>query len=121
MKQISLRFLAHVHRCYSLSSCLFQSMAAYDYNQIPPQNPVYQPPYNTLPTQPMIDPTNQYSSMTSYPTQQPLPPTHYPSMMMYPPKTDTNLLPSVPVPLQMQPMSYPMGPTGGIFVRNYRD
>jgi growth factor-regulated tyrosine kinase substrate len=88
------------------------SMAAYDYNQIPPQNPVYQPPYNTLPTQPMIDPTNQYSSMTSYPTQQPLPPTHYPSMMMYPPKTDTNLLPSVPVPLQMQPMSFPMGPNG---------
>jgi len=94
-------------------------MAAYDYSQIPQQNSVYQSPYNTLPTQPMIDSTNQYSSMTSFPTQQSLPPTHYPSMMIYPPKTDTNLLPPAQVPLSMQPISFPMGPNGGIFVLNY--
>ena len=90
-------------------------MGTYDYSQVPQPNPLYQPQYNTLPTQPMIDPTNPYSSIPSYPTHQPLPPTHYPSMMMYPPKTDANVLPSVPSPLSMQPVSYPMGPNGGIF------
>jgi hypothetical protein len=89
-------------------------MATYDYSQVPQPNPVYQQPYNTLPPQPMIDPTNQYSSMSPYPTQQQLPPTHYPTMMMYPPKTDANFLPSVPAPLPMQPISYAMGPSGGI-------
>jgi hypothetical protein len=89
-------------------------MVPYDYGQIPQQNPGYQPSYNTLPSQPYIDPTNPYSVMTSFPTQQSLPPSHYPSMMMYPPKTDTNLLPPVPTPLSMQPMSFPMGANGGI-------
>lgn len=90
-------------------------MVSYDYNQVPQQNSSYQLPYNTLPTQPMIDPTNQYSMMTPYPTQQPIPPSNYSSMMIYPPKTDTNLLPPAPVPLPMQPISYPMPVNGGIF------
>jgi hypothetical protein len=91
-------------------------MVSYDYGQLPQQNPVYQPPYNTLPVQQMMDPTNQYSVVPSFaPPQQPLSPSHYPPMMMYPPKQDTNLLPHALNSLSMQPVSYPMGATGGIF------
>jgi hypothetical protein len=90
-------------------------MVSYDYNQLPQQNPTYQPTYSPLPTQQIIDPTNQYSMMSPYSIQQSLPPSHYPSMMIYPPKTDTNLLPPTPIPLQMQPISFPMGANGGIF------
>ncbi|CAF1607571.1 unnamed protein product [Rotaria sordida] len=90
------------------------SIAPYDYGRLPQQNPAYQPPYSTLPVQPSIDSTSQYSVVASLPTQQhPLPSSHYPSMMMYPPpKIDTNLLPNAQVPLSMQPVSYPIGATG---------
>jgi len=88
------------------------TMVSYDYNQLPQQNLTYPSPYNTLPTQQMIDPTNQYSMVTPYSTQQPLPPSHYSSTMIYSPKTDTNLLPPASGPLQMQPISFPMGANG---------
>jgi hypothetical protein len=94
-------------------------MVSYDYGQLPQQNPTYQPSYTTLPTQQMIDPTNQYSIGTSYSTQQPLPPSHYPSMMTYPPKPDTNLLPPAPVSFPMQPIPFPMGANGGILVHSF--
>ncbi|CAF4577976.1 unnamed protein product [Rotaria sp. Silwood1] len=90
------------------------SMVSYDYSRVPQQNPSYQSPYSTLPVQPSIDPTNQYSVVAPLPTQQQsLPPTHYPSMMMYPPpQIDTNVLANAAVPLSVQPISYPMGATG---------
>ncbi|UJR37700.1 hypothetical protein I4U23_030395 [Adineta vaga] len=77
------------------------SMVSYDYSQLPQQNIPYQPPYTTLPTQQLADPTNQYTFGQQFPTQTSLPPTHYPPMMMYPPKTDANLLPHVPTPYTM--------------------
>ncbi|CAF4266902.1 unnamed protein product [Rotaria sp. Silwood2] len=90
------------------------SIVSYDYGRLPQQNLAYQSPYSTLPVQPSMDSTNQYSVVTPLPTQQqPLPSSHYPSMMMYPPPTiDTNLLANAPAPLSMQPISYPMGTTG---------
>jgi hypothetical protein len=90
-------------------------MAPYDYGQFPQQNVVYQPQYNTLPTQQLIDPKNQYSMVTPFSMQQPSSQTHYPSMMIYPPSTDTNLLPQPPTALSMQPISYVVGPSGGNF------
>jgi hypothetical protein len=89
-------------------------MVSYDYGQLPQQNAAYQPPYSTLPPQQFIDSTHQYSVAPPFITQQPLPPSHYPPMMMYPPKQETNLLPHAPSALPMQPVSYPMGTTGGI-------
>lgn len=88
-------------------------MASYDYNQLPQPNPAYPSSYTTLPPQHMIDPTNQYASMTSFPVQPTLPTNQYPSMMMYPPKTDTNALPSQGAPLPMQPISFPMAVNRG--------
>ena len=98
-------------------------MVSYDYNQLPQPNPAYPSSYATLPTQQMMDPTNQYSSLASFPAQATLPTSHYPPMMMYPPKTDTNALPPQAVPLPMQPISFPMAVNRGksveIFVRRY--
>lgn len=89
-------------------------MASYDYNQLPPLNPAYQSAYATLPPpQQMIDPTNQYSSMTSFAPQPSVPMNHYPSMMTYSPKTDNNVLPSQAVPLPVQPIPFPMAVNRG--------
>lgn len=98
----------------------FQPLVSYDYGRIPQPNPLYQSPYATLPTQPSADATNPYTSIASPPTQhqQPLPPTNYPSMMVYPPKLDVNVPPPGSLPLTMQPVSYPMGATGGISSAN---
>jgi len=84
-------------------------MPSYDYNQVPAQNPVYQPSYN-----PIIDPNTQYSMIPSYPPPPAV--THYPPMMNYPMKTDANVLPSPQAPVQM---SYPNGAHGGISSKDF--
>ncbi|CAF1370632.1 unnamed protein product [Rotaria magnacalcarata] len=84
-------------------------LASYDYSRLPQSNLAYQQPYATLPTQPSMDPINQYSVVPSLPPQQSLPPSQYPPMMMYPPKLDANVLTQTPVP---QPIIYSMGATG---------
>lgn len=94
-------------------SSFLQPMAPYDYNQVPPSNPIYQSAYATLPPQQMIDPTNQYSSMLSFAPQPSLPMGHYPSMMTYSPKTDTNVIPSQAVPLPIQSIPFPMAVNRG--------
>ncbi|CAF0835118.1 unnamed protein product [Adineta steineri] len=86
---------------------------SYDYGQISQQNPMYQTPYNTLPTQQIMDPSNQYSVVSPFPNHQNLPHNHYASMPMYPPKADTNLLPQLPNGLPMPTMPYSMGASGG--------
>jgi hypothetical protein len=93
-------------------------MVSYDYGQLPQQNLAYQQQqlYSTLPPQQQsIDPNNPYSVASPYSTQPSLPPSHYGSMMMYPPKPETNLPSHALPPYSMQPVTYPMGASGGIF------
>ena len=90
-------------------------MVSYEYGEPPQQNSMYQLPYSTLPAQQSTDSTNPYSFMTPLTTQKSLPLSNYSSRMIYPPKMDTSAVAPTSTPLSMQPISYLIGASAGIF------